>query len=323
MALSNHVPDLGALEVLLTVARTGSLNRAAADLGVTQQAVSARVRSIEAQTGVVLITRGAHGSQLTAEGVVVAEWAARLLDVAAELDAGLASLRHDHRTQLRVSASLTIAEQLLPGWLVSFRAGGIDGGGSGVGSTRGRATGPAEIVLTAANSDTVIGHVERGAADIGFVEGPRVPRSLRSRIVGRDELVVVVPPRHPWTRRRTPLNAAELAATALVSREEGSGTRDALTAALRVTLGPGVAHPPVALSLSTTSAVRAAVRAGAAPAVVSELAVADDLAAGQLVRVAVADLDLRRDLRAVWRGTRVPPAGAARDLVAHIAARTR
>jgi DNA-binding transcriptional LysR family regulator len=51
MALSGHVPDLGGLEVLLGVARAGSLNSAAQQIGVSQQAVSARIRAMEAQTG--------------------------------------------------------------------------------------------------------------------------------------------------------------------------------------------------------------------------------------------------------------------------------
>jgi hypothetical protein len=51
----------------------------------------------------------------------------------------------------------------------------------------------------------------------------------------------------------------------------------------------------------------------------SRLAVSDDLTHGRLPAVAVADLDLRRDLRAIWMGAQNPPAGAARDLLHHIA----
>lgn len=142
------MPELSALEVLVAVAHAGSLNAAAANLGRTQQAVSARIASIEAQTGVSLVSRSPRGSSLTAAGVVVAEWAARLLDGAAELDAGLASLRHDRRVRLRVAASLTIAEQLLPGWLVSFS--------TAVGRLGTRTT---DVTLSAANSDTVAADV--------------------------------------------------------------------------------------------------------------------------------------------------------------------
>ena len=73
--------------------------------------------------------------------------------------------------------------------------------------------------------------------------------------------------------------------------------------------------------MSTTAAVRAAVLAAAAPAVISELAVAEDLAAGRLIEIPVPELDLRRVLRAIWDSTPEPPAGPARDLVGHILAR--
>jgi molybdate transport repressor ModE-like protein len=307
MALSVRVPDLAALEVLLSVARTGSLGRAAQETGVSQQAVSARIRAMEAQTGVTLVQRTARGSSLTAEGAVIAQWAARVLDVAGELDAEIAALRKDLRSRLRLCASLTIAERLLPAWLVSYRAAARDRGSADV-----------EIILTAANTDGVITHVTDGASDLGFIESPGAPRSLRSRVIGHDRLVVVVPPGHPWARRRRPVSAAELAATPLVSREGGSGTGQTLTAALTAAIGADVMPAPPALSVSTTAAARAAVLAGAAPTVITELAVADDLAAGRLIRIEVPELDLNRALRAIWNGSANPPAGPARDLVTHI-----
>lgn len=303
--LSSRFPALDALEVLLAVARTGSLHAAASEVGVSQQAVSARISSVETQTGLVLLTRTPRGSTLTPAGVVAVEWVARLLDVAGEVDAGLASLRADQRTQLRVSASLTIAEQLLPGWLVALSAE----------ATRRGAT-PAQIVLQAMNSESVTAHVRDGGADLGFIEGPSAPRGLRSRSVGRDRLLIVVRPDHPWARRTSALTPAELAGTALVTREEGSGTRNVLDVALRAALGAGAPLIPPVLTFSTSSAVRAAVMAGAGPAVLSELAVRDDLSAGRLRPVRVADLVLERTLRAIWRGAATVPAGPARDLVA-------
>jgi DNA-binding transcriptional LysR family regulator len=239
---------------------------------------------------------------------VVAEWAARLLAVAGELDTGLAAFRHDRQTRLRVSASLTIAEHLLPGWLVSLQA-----------RARQRGEVPADVELTVANSDTVVEQVRHGDADLGFVEGPASPKGLRSRVIGHDELAVVIRPDHPWAQRPQPVTSAELASTRLVSREQGSGTRKVLAAALSAALGTDVTLP-VELALSSTAAVRAAVLAGAGPAVLSELAVAEDLASHRLARVAVTDVNLRRSLRAVWSGGRLPPMGAARDLLAHVSA---
>jgi DNA-binding transcriptional LysR family regulator len=302
--LSSRVPELASLQMLSVVARTGSLRLAAAELGATQQNLSQRVRTMEAQVGVPLLARGPRGSQLTASGRLIVQWASRVLDAAAELDAGITSLRTDRAGRIRVAASLTVAEHLLPRWMVMLR------------DQQHRAGQPSTSVeLEAANSRTVCARIAEGAADLGFVEGPRAPRNLRSRTVGRDELLLVVPGSHPWARRRRPIGAAELAATPLVCRERGSGTRQALTAALAAAL-PGVPQAEPALELTGTAAVKAAIIAGAGPGALSSLAVADDIALGRLRPLAVTGVDLVRSLRAVWGGGPQPPAGPVRDLVA-------
>ena len=307
MALSARMPELSAFEVLLAIARTGSLSAAGREVGLTQQAVSSRLASIEAQAGVQLVARTTRGSQLTQAGVVVAEWADQLLSVAQYIDAGLASLRSESRNRVKVVASLTIAEQLMPRWLVSLQTAGNRHG-----------VAVPQVVFTAMNSDHVISAVLNAEADLGFVECPSLPRQLHSRVVGRDELAVVVPPEHKWARRSTPVTALELSRTPLVMRESGSGTRDSLGAALRQALGEEAEQAPPVLELNSATAVRAAVLAGAGPAVTSTLAVQDDLKVGRLRTIAIPELDLRRDLRAIWVGGRIPPAGAVRDLLSHI-----
>jgi DNA-binding transcriptional LysR family regulator len=260
---------------------------------------------MEAQVGAALLDRDPRGSRLTPAGALVVDWAAPLLAQAGELDSGIASLRRARDAQLRVAASLTIAEHLLPAWLVALRDEYEQAGRQ-----------PAEITLVAANSEAAAALVAEHGVDLGFVEGPSAPRGLRSRVVAADRLAVVVRPDHPWARRRSPVRAAELAGTPLVEREEGSGTREALRAALTACLGRGTQLAVPALRLSTTTAVRQAVRAGAGPAVLSLLAVRENVAAGLLAVIPVPGLDLGRRLRAVWAGGAQPPAGPARDLMA-------
>ncbi len=149
------------------------------------------------------------------------------------------------------------------------------------------------------NSQDVLAGVRSGAYAVGFVESPGVPSGLHKAVVGRDELVVVVDPSHPWRRRRRPVTADELAATPLVVREAGSGTRTALETALA---GHEIAAP--AMALTSNAAVRVSVMSGAGPAVLSTLAVDAALRSGELHRVAVTGLDLTRPLRAVWSGPR-------------------
>src|SRR6202008_324773 len=226
MPLSAHMPELSAFEIFLAIARTGSLGAAAREFGLTQQAVSARLASIEAQSGVALVVRTPRGSQLTPAGVVVAEWADRLIDVAQYVDAGLTSLRSERRKRVKVAASLTIAEQLMPRWLVSLQVAANRLGGV-----------IPEVIMTATNSDQAITAVRDGNADLGFIETPYLPKGIRSRVVGHDELVLIVPADHKWAHRQRPVTAAELSQTPLVTRETGSGTRDSLTAALHQALG--------------------------------------------------------------------------------------
>jgi DNA-binding transcriptional LysR family regulator len=188
-----------------------------------------------------------------------------------------------------------VAEYLLPGWLTALRTAG-----SG-----------AAVALSAVNSADVVQAVLGDTADIGFVEGPGIPGGLRAGPVGQDTLTVVVAPSHPWSRRRSGVPASELAGTALVSREAGSGTRSFFEQALREQAGLECV-PPLA-ELSSTTAIKAAVAAGAGPAVLSSLAIAAELPAGTLRAVTITGLDLTRTLRAVWApGRRL--AGPARDL---------
>ncbi|MEV2218079.1 LysR family transcriptional regulator [Streptomyces sp. NPDC050997] len=289
--LAHRVPDLGALELLLAVARLGSLGGAARELGITQPAASSRIRSMERQLGVALVDRSPRGSRLTDAGALVTDWARRIVAAAEAFDVGAQALRDRRDSRLRVAASMTIAEYLLPGWLLALRAQRPD----------------TAVSLLAGNSTAVAERLLADEADLGFVEGLTVPTGLDSVVIAHDHLIVVTAPGHPWARRRRSLEAAELAVTPLILREKGSGTRQVLDSALG-----GLARPLI--ELSSTTAVKAAVVSGAGPAVLSELAVGEELAMRRLVRVPVEGVALARDLRAVWP-TGHRPVGPARDLL--------
>jgi DNA-binding transcriptional LysR family regulator len=289
------LPDLYALELLVAVGECGSLSRAAASFGISQPSASERMRTLERRLGVQLLHRSTTGSRLTPEGQVVIDWALDVLRPARAFAEGVAALEAERDVRLRVAASLTLAEHLVPGWLVSLRELHPE----------------IRVGLQVANSDQVIRALRNGDADFGFIEGPSVPRDMRATAVGEDRLVVVVTPGHPWARRRRPITGAELAATPLLLREPGSGARETLERALRPYGGPSA---PV-LELGATTALRTAAASGAAPAILSELAVREDLADGRLVAVPVEDtLPLRRTLRAVWPAGEDPTPPARRLL---------
>ncbi|GGM36190.1 LysR family transcriptional regulator [Longimycelium tulufanense] len=291
------MPDLESLRLLVLVGELGSIGRAATELGTTQPAASKRMASLERQLRLVLVDRTRRGSRLTPAGQVVSDWARKVLDEVDGLLTGAEALRSERDAELRVAASLTVAEHLAPGWIGQLR----------------RAEPGLYVGLQVTNSTAVLELVRSGEVDLGFVESPNLPADLSYRRVAADRLAVVVPPGHPWARRRRPVRMVELAATPLVVREPGSGTRETLEKAL-ARAGGGPAQP--LLELGSTTAVRSAVVAGVGPAVLSVLAVGADLADGRLVEVSVEDIDLRRALCAVWPGGRrlVGPAAALLDI---------
>jgi DNA-binding transcriptional LysR family regulator len=305
--MSEAVHDLGALRALREVGRRGSIAAAATMLGVSQQALSARMRTLERATNVTLLARSPGGSHLTEQGRLVVGWAEDVLDAADRLEAGLRSIRSGVSHRLAIAASQTIAEHLVPHWLVELR--GIEQA-----SAR-QAPGPTPTVveLTVANSTRVIELVRDVEVRLGFIETPHLPDDLITTHLRDDEMLVVTAPGHPWARRRRPLSLTEIAATPMVMREAGSGTRDTLTDHL------AAQHPPlsaqIAMELGTSAAVRSAIAEGVGPGVLSRLAVRDDLVLGRLVAIEVAGPPLRRELTAIWRPDLDPlPPEAARLL---------
>ena len=300
--MTETVHDLGALRALREVGRQGAIAAAASVLGVSQQALSARMRTLERAMGVTLLARTPSGSHLTEQGRLVVGWAEDVLDAADRLEAGLRSIRSGVSHRLAIAASQTIAEHLVPHWLIELRSVEQASAEQAAGYP------PTVVELTVANSTGVLDLVRAGKAGLGFIETPHLPSDLVTEHVRDDELLVVTAPGHPWARRRRALSLAQIAAVPLVMREAGSGTRDTLTDHLAAQRPP--LRPAIAMELGTSAAVRSAIAAGVGPGVLSRLAVRDDLVLGRLVAVELAGPPLTRQLTAVWKaGDPLPPEG--------------
>lgn len=293
-------PDLSVLELLVGIDELGSLGAAARRSGTAQPNATRRVHRLESLVGLPLLERTARGSRLTPQGTVIAHWAREVLADADRLLGAASALRGERESELHIGASMTVAEHLVPAWLGRFREQheGI------------------RIHLQVRNSTQVSEAVLAGEHDVGFIESPSVAKGLHSMVVGQDRLTVIVHPDHPWARLRRPLTVAELAATPLVVREAGSGTRTTLDVAVA-----DYARPAPLVELGSSAAVRTSVLAGVGPAVLSTLATAPWIEDGSLHEVQVRGLDLRRVLRAVWRSPRVLT-GPAGELVT-LASRSR
>lgn len=273
--------DLRSLEWLLSIDDQGSIGAAARHLHVSQPSVTDRMQRLERHLGLALLQRSPRGTRLTPEGAAIADWARHVLDASDRLEAGAAALRRHHDSQLRVAASMTVAEYLLPGWLAQLRqkAPGVS------------------VALSMHNSRDVMQQVHKGEVDLGFVEGPYIDEDLSTSVLAQDNLVVVVGAAHRWVAIGTSISITELLSQSLVIREPGSGTRETLEVAL-ARAGNGLALAD-RLELGSTAAIKATVRTGQGVGVLSRFAVAADLASGQLHEVLVNDLDLTRWLHLV------------------------
>lgn len=284
--------DLISLALLVDVVELGSISAAADANQMAQPSASARLTGLERRLGLVLLERSPAGTRPTEAGSATAKSAADVLAAVGRLRSGVEALAQASDETLHIAASYTVAELLLPTWLGRLRQRHPE----------------VRTTSEVANSVRVQEIVTTGQATLGFVEGPRVGRGLRSQVVAKDRLLLIVAPTHPWAEQPRRITVDDLLAEPLVLRELGSGTRSWLTDWLA---RQHHREPFIATTLGSTTAVVQAVLKGIGPTVISNLAVSAELADGRLCEVAVKDLSLVRKLRAVWTSdTSLTPSAA-------------
>jgi DNA-binding transcriptional LysR family regulator len=283
LAMSDaHANPLSSADLAAFVAafEAGSVHGAADALDLTQSAVTKRLQSLERRAGVRLFDRGRFGTQPTPAGRLLYPEAKQSLAALAQAADVLAEHRVLVDHALGLAASHTIGEFLLPGWLAAFRGEEEPGFRAQI-----------EIV----NSPGVLGALREQRAHIGFVEGLDQLDGFEALTVRRDALVVVVAAGHPWARRRTILSA-QLAREQYLTREPGSGTRAVVNDALG---RAGIGLEPTLETASLQSVKRALLSGGFS--ILSPLAIESEERSGTLRAVALADVALERELRAVRR----------------------
>lgn len=286
----------GTLRLLVLVEDLGGVGAAARACGIGQPQASRALSGLERRLGCRLLRRGPLGSTPTEEGRAVAELARGVLDAYEPLERLSAQLTVRPVTSLRLAASRTVGEQLVPLWIQAIT----------------QMDPIVQVSFHVDNSTRVMQLVRSGEVPLGFVEVPETPAGFTVEVLRRDRMMLIVPPGHPWAQRATTSGAStppvpDLAAARFVEREPGSGTRAMLDALL-----PG-RRPPVAVFDSNTAIVRA-VAAGAGPALLSELAVREPVATGAVAVIDLDDRRLERPLCAIWQTGATPSRLVARIL---------
>jgi DNA-binding transcriptional LysR family regulator len=280
--------NLDHLRTLIAIVEHGSLSAAARARRVSQPAITKQVQRMEAEMGLALLVRGPRRQvELTPAGERLLAFASETLARFEALEQELAALKSMGQGQLLLAASTIPGEYLLPQLLVAFRAEHPH----------------IEVQMTISDTADVADRLLAGEADVGVIGSAVRQPDLRLERLVSDEIVLAVPPDHPFAgRERVPVE--ELRGQPLILREEGSGTRRSVEAAL-AQVGASLPRESVVLILGSTQAILQAVAQGLGMGFVSARASWQAQADGHLACVGLADVDLRRGLYLAYLPQRI------------------
>ncbi len=277
------------LAALHAIARLGSVSRAASELNLTQPAVSIQLKLLEDSAGTPLLEREGRGVRLTSAGELMADYAARILDLWREAGDEMAAQRGVFSGTLRVGA-VTTAEYLLPPLLVAFVAHQPD----------------VKVKLRVGNRDEIVRMLAGQEVDIAIMGRP--PAELKTTAVAfaKHPMAFLASPRHPLMARRK-IDLVDLVDANLLVRERGSGTRTTLE---RLYKDAGVPLR-IGSEMSSNEAIKHMCAAGFGVAFLSMHTCALELEAGLLGLLPIAGNPLQRDWYAMHLAARRLPQSAS------------
>ena len=271
--------ELNQLETFLAVAEERSFSRAAVRMRRTQPAISQVIRKLEESVGESLFDRAARDGSLTAAGALLRDYAQRLLALRREASSALGELKSLERGHLQLGANEYTCMYLLPA-IDAFR----------------REFPHVNVTVQRTLASRVPEELNLRTFEIGIVSFKPDPAQFRTIAVYADSLAFIVSPNHPLASvERISIN--DLGSELFVAHNVTSPLRRRVIEAFqryRTPLNMGIELP-------TIEAIKRFVAMGNGVALVPHLAVARELETGDLVRVFVDELDIRRILRLVHR----------------------
>ncbi|MFT8872365.1 MAG: LysR family transcriptional regulator [Sporolactobacillus sp.] len=205
-----------ALQTFVTLADIGNFTRTAEYLHISQSGVSLHIQTLETEFGTPLFVRSSRAVAITPSGRILYHRAKQLLALYEQTRQEILAQHNLVKGELRIGASLTIGEYLLPGLIADLQQ-----------------SYPAlELTVTVANTERIVTSVRELQSDVGLIEGQTDDHELIIQPFMNDELFITAPTRHPLAQR-TSVRIAELQNQTWLIREEGSGTRQYLEHILR------------------------------------------------------------------------------------------
>jgi DNA-binding transcriptional LysR family regulator len=271
------------LQIFAAIATAGGTTAGARALALSQSATSTALLELEAALGTPLFDRVGKRLLLNDEGRSLLATASDLLAAVKDVEDGYAAARGTRAPDLKLAASTTIGNYVMPRLLAEFR----------------RTTPMARVQLRIDNTEAVARTVEEFGADLGLIEGPCHADALALLPWIEDELVIVAGPGHALARAAAVqrLTLRQLRQAPWLLRERGSGTREAVEQVLL----PHLQHLPADMTLGSSEAIKNAVAQGLGISCLSRYVVQDLVAARKLAVLATTLPALRRRFALVHR----------------------
>lgn len=280
-----HIPNL---KVFCDLVDTGSFSASAERNGITQSAVSQQIKSLENKFGVTFFERGKKNFSVTPEGMVFHEAALRILEIYRNIDAELHAVRNEVGGPLRVATVYSLGLHELPPLIKDYRSRFPQ----------------VELSLHYKKNQDVYQEVLDDHVDIGVVAYPKPRRGLVVETFAQDKMVLIVAPSHPLNGR-SKIKVQDLNGQPLIAFEPDLPTRKAVDQLLR----EHDVEVELTLELDNIETVKRAVEVESGIAIVPRNSVAEEVAAGQLCAIEIADADMWRPMGTVLRrGRTITPA---------------
>ena len=278
--------DIRRLEVFCKVAALQSFTGAARELLLSQPTVSEHIRSLEEELEQKLLERGAREITLTPVGVVLHEYAQKIIRTRDEAIQAVQQFGGKLAGTVTIGCSTIPGTYILPGLLGSFQ----------------KLHGAIKTTLRIGSSRIIAEDVLHGKLEFGVVGARWNEAGLLWDRFSEDELTLIIHPQHPW-KERAGVSLSELLGEPFILREQESGTRKAVAGILAEN---GLREQDLQriAEIGSTAAVKEAVKAGIGVAIVSKRAAADDVQCGRLLTVAITGQQLKRSFYLIRRKRR-------------------
>jgi LysR family transcriptional regulator, low CO2-responsive transcriptional regulator len=271
--------DFDQLETFLEVARHTSFSRAAEKRFRTQPAISSQIRALEEEVGARLFDRSGGKVALTAAGKVFQQYAEQTLEARKTLLVTVAEMERIPRGEIVVGANEGTCLHILPEVFAEFKKLYPNVG----------------VQISRLERAKIMESIIDNSVDFGVVSAPVDDKRLTAVNIHRDELVMIAPPRHPLSSLKE-TTIAEVVRFPLLLPKLGR-TRDALDNLFH----DRNLKPKISMELDSSELLKRFVAADVGIGFIARSNVMEDVKAGVLAAVPIADASIRRDLALVFR----------------------